>query len=279
MSDALARNPTGVLMRRFLALCLTVAALFALPVQAEEKPTVALDAASTPALFNPEQRGEIETIIKEYLSKNPQVVVDALEAMQAQMQAKQEAETIAAIKANRDEIMNPTIPPLGNPDGDVTIVEFFDYKCGYCRSTHPVTQRLLEEDKNIRIIHKQFPILGHVSMQAARYALSARNQGKYEAMHNKLMDGNTQLELENLPQLAQEAGLDMDKLSKDLMSQDIINEIRLNLELAQKLSIRGTPAFIIGDKLYPGSMNLDGFKQAVAEARAAAKNPAPAANP
>lgn len=258
-------------MRRSFFASLLMALSLALPATAEE--------AAKPASFSAEQRTEIEGIIKDYINKNPQVVVDALQAMQVQMEAEQQAQVVQAIKDNREELMKATVPVAGNPNGDVTVVEFFDYKCGYCRSTHPVVMKLLEGDKNVRLIRKEFPILGMLSMQASRYALAARNQGKYLEMHNKLFHADTQLEMETLPEIAREIGLDMDKVAKDMMSQDIMSELRANLELAQKLSIRGTPAFIIGDKLYPGSMNLEGFQQAVAEARAATKNPPPAANP
>jgi protein-disulfide isomerase len=219
-------------------------------------------------VFSPEQKAAIEAIIKEVVAKNPTMITNALEAAQIEMQEKMMAEQKEKLRANKARIEDASSGTVGgNPKGDVTIVEFFDYKCGYCRTVHPTMKQLIEDDKNVRIIYKEFPILGQISTQAARYALAARNQGKYVEMRDALFDPDTQLDLNALPEIAKSLGLDMDRVSKDIASKEIAAEIRDNIELAQELNIRGTPAFIIGDRLLPGAGGLNDMKQLVAEAR------------
>lgn len=229
-------------------------------------------------VFSAEQKAAIEAIIKDVVAKNPTMVTDALNAAQIETQQKMMAEQKEKLKANKSRIEDANSGTVGgNPKGDVTIVEFFDYKCGYCRSVHPTMKQLLEDDKNVRVIYKEFPILGQVSTQAARYALAARNQGKYIEMRDALFDPDTQLELSALPEMAKSLGLDMDRVAKDIASKEIAAEIRDNIELAQELGIHGTPAFIIGDRLLPGAGGLNDMKQLVAEARG--KAPAAAEKP
>ncbi len=224
--------------------------------------------ASTAPLFNEAQKTEIESIIKDYLLKNPSVLTDSLQQAQLEMQKKAMEEQKAAIIANKDKLHDTKSNTVaGNPKGDVTLVEFFDYRCGYCRSSHPVIQQLLEDDKNLRIIYKEFPILGPVSLQAARYALAARNQGKYLEMREKLYDPDTPLELSALPEMAKAIGLDLDKVKADIESREIATEINDNLQLAQTLNIHGTPAFILGDRLFPGALGLDELKQVIQQYR------------
>ena len=240
-------------MRRLVA-----AVLFALALH--------LPAAAQP--FSPDQKKAIEEIVRAYLLKNPEIIREAVEALQAKEQQSAEERRVEALARLKDELaFDPGSPVLGNPSGDVTVVEFFDYRCPYCKRTAPVIDQLVKEDGRIRRVMKEFPILGPESLFASRVALAARAQDKYEPMHRLLIAAKGALDQETVMKLAKEAGLDMAQLKRDLNSAAIDEALKKNRDLAGQLEITGTPAFIIGKEFVPGAAELDTFKTIVARAR------------
>ena len=241
------------------AVSLSLACLLALSVQ-----------GASAAEFNSSQQKAIEKIVHDYLVKNPEVLIEAmneLDAKQAAADQKKQGDAIA--KYHKQIFEDPTSYVAGNPKGDVTIVEFFDYHCGYCKKVFPEVQKLLKSDGNIRYVYKELPILSPESVFAARAALAGwkTDPAKYEALRNSLMSTHGALPKERVFRLAKEAGYDTDALRKTVDSPEIQAKIKDNFNLAQTLNIRGTPAFIIGDTLVPGAVDIDTLRQLVAQAR------------
>jgi protein-disulfide isomerase len=172
--------------------------------------------------FAPEQRQKIENLIHDYLLQHPDVLIDALRAAEQKLKSDADDKAKQALAARRKEIFDdPQTPVGGNPKGDVTLVEFFDYRCPYCKQVHPRLQELLAGDHNLRIAYKEFPILGAVSVGAARAALAAQRQGKYEAFHNAMMAVSGQITDETVYQVAKTVGLDVDRLKRDMAAPQI----------------------------------------------------------
>ncbi|NDC56793.1 MAG: DsbA family protein [Alphaproteobacteria bacterium] len=161
-------------------------------------------------------------------------------------------------------------PVTGNPKGDVTVVEFFDYQCGFCKRAHEETEKVLAEDKNLRYVYKQFPILGPNSLLAAKAAVAAHKQGKFLPLHTAFMKHKLPLTEEEINKLAKDVGLDVDKLKQDMESEPVVAYVNKSRELAESLGGRGTPLFVIGDKTYPGAMGTDQIKEILAGIRASA---------
>ena len=210
----------------------------------------------------------IERIVREYLLKNPEVILEAIENLEKKRSDSAQGAAKAAIAERRTEIFkDPDSPDAGNPNGDVAIVEFFDYRCPYCKQVVAPLAQLLKEDTKLSLVHKELPILGPDSVVAARAALAARKQGKYMPMHTALMQMRT-LDEPSILKAAAAQGLDTTKLKADMQSAETDAIIERNRALARALNISGTPAFIIGDALVPGAIDLRTLKSLVAEARA-----------
>jgi protein-disulfide isomerase len=247
----------------------------------------ALACAGTPAMAQPAQspmppaaatpvpplppgldKSTIERIVHDYLVQHPEVLVEAITEMRRRQEAASAEMAQKAIGDNREQIYNdPATPVAGNPKGDVTIVEFFDYHCGYCKQVQPSMESLLKEDGKLRFVFKELPILAPESRIAAAGALAAQRQGKYLAMHNALMNARGKLTRDRVLQIGKEAGLDVAKLEKDMQLPEIDAEIERNLKLAAALEINGTPSFLIGDELVPGAIDKDDIKKLIAKAR------------
>lgn len=221
------------------------------------------------AEFSPAQRAEIIAILREALRKDPSILRQAIEALQADEGRAQEESGRAALAAERSRLIDPADQVAGNPKGDVTIVEFFDVRCGYCKRLEPTMAELLRQDKNIRLIYKDLPILGPASMLGAKALIAAQGQNGYEKLRDALMRSNAEPTRENLRAEAQRLGMDGDKILRDMDSPAVQARITANLALAQRLAIRGTPAMIIGDTIIPGAVDLAELQKAVATARAA----------
>lgn len=242
-----------------LALCLAAVT----PAAAQEQ--------SLPGGFTPDQTQGIEEIVRQYLLDNPDVLVEALTIYRQRQKVVEKERQQQSVGVHRKALLeDPDAPVLGNPKGDVAIVEFFDYRCPYCRKAAPDVEKVVEEDGNIRLIMKEFPILGPQSAQAARAALASVRQGKYEEFHVALMSKQGDMSDAHIRQIAREVGLDVDRLEEDMKSKEIQEMILKNHELARELGIKGTPAFVIGDTLVPGLVDLQTLKQLVAQARAKA---------
>jgi len=224
----------------------------------------AAQAQSVPA----DQRQAIEQVVREYLLKHPEVIVEAIEELQKRERAAEERKGQQGLAQNKDKLFNdPASPIAGNPKGDVTLVEFFDYQCGYCKTVLADVHKLIKEDGKLKFVFKEFPILGPASVMASKAALASRAQGKYEAYHNALMGHRGQLDEATILKLASSVGLDTDKLRKDMESPEVQQALGANLALAEQLGIRGTPGFVVGDRIVPGAIKLDDMKKLVAEAR------------
>lgn len=227
---------------------------------------------SAPALaadpFSPAQKDALDAAIRAYILKHPEVIVESLNAMQQRQEAaEKEQQRLALTQLQAEIVANPNDPVLGNPDGDITVVEFFDYQCGYCkRMVEPVMQ-LLKQDPNVRWVMKEFPILGPASVTAARASVAARNQGAYIEFHVALMGYRGRLSDAAVFQTAAEVGLDMEKLKADMAAPETEKTIRDATMLARTLGVNGTPAFIIGDEILPGAVGLDTLVQQIEAAR------------
>src|ERR1700730_2430695 len=172
------------------------------------------------------------------------------------------------LRDRRHEVFDdPATPVGGNPQGDVTVVEFFDYRCPYCKQVQPALQKLLDQDRKLRFVYKEFPVLGEQSDIAAHAALAARLQGRYEAFHNAMMAAKGQISEELVYRVAGSVGLDVDRLKRDMTDPEIERALSANRALAKALELRGTPGFIIGDHIVPGAIDLDALKTMVADAR------------
>lgn len=190
--------------------------------------------------------------VKAYLMDNPEVIMEAIEEYQANQQEIEARRFKETVTQKKDVLHDPDAPFAGNPDGDLVIVEFFDYNCGYCKRAIGDVQTIIAKEKDVKIIFKEMPILSETSVHAARYALAAHKQGKYFDYHVALMEHRGQKDPESLQKIGEDLGLDVKKLIKDADSAEIRAEIEKDLELSRELGIRGTPAFIIGETMSPG---------------------------
>lgn len=223
------------------------------------------------AEFSPAQRAEMVEILREALRKDPSILRQAIEALQADEGRAQEEASRAALAAERSSLVDPADQVAGNPKGDVTIVEFFDVRCGYCRRMEPAMTELLRQDRNVRLIYKDLPILGPASVLGAKALIAAQAQNGYEKLRDALMKSNAEPTRDNLRAEAQRLGLDGDKILRDMDSPAVQARITANLALAQRLAIRGTPAMIIGDTVIPGAVDLAELQKTVALARSAVR--------
>ena len=225
-------------------------------------------AQGTAKALTPAQEQAVRKLVRDYLIENPEIIVEAMQRLRDKRQLA-ERERIAKVLVDyRTQIFeNPRSPVTGNPKGDVTIVEFFDYQCPYCKQVMDRLLKTVEGDGKIKLVFKEFPILGPNSMFAARAALASRRQGKYFKFHELLMGFKGKLSQETVFVLAKSIGLDTKRLAKDMNDPKIRKIISRNFELAQRLKINGTPAFIIGDKLVPGAINQQQLDDYIASAR------------
>ena len=207
---------------------------------------------------------QVKKLALDAILENPEIIMQAVAILQ------QREKDRAASGANTVRLQlesDPNAPNLGNPEGDVTVVEFFDYNCPYCRSAGETMQALLAADANVRVIYREWPILGDDSVIAARAALAAREQGKYEAFHWALMNGEGRVTEAVIFKVARDLGMDIAQLEADMVSPAVQAHIALSNALAQQLGFTGTPAFIVGDKTAPGMLSFDEITILVAEAR------------
>lgn len=222
-------------------------------------------AQSMPAPADKEAFGQA---VRQYLLDNPEVLLEAMEGLKAKQQQAEAEAFKSAFAARRKQIFDdPATPVGGNPKGDVTLVEFFDYRCGVCKSVHPVVAELVKTDSGIRRVYKEWPILGPESIFAARAALAAHRQGRYLAFHDALMAARGALDPAAVFSIAGKAGIDVARLKKDMDAPEIEAAIRKNYELARALNLNGTPSFLIGETVLRGARDLDTLRELVARAR------------
>jgi protein-disulfide isomerase len=228
----------------------------------------ATSAASGNAPFTALQKNDIRNTVREYLLDNPQVIVEAIEGLQAQQQHSQQQQNDGAIAANMEQLVNSRRDPfIGNPDASVTVVEFFDYQCPYCKRMAQDLAKIAAEDPDVKIIFKEFPVFGRESTLATRAALASAKQGKYAEFHLAIMGLRGAPSENALFRVASRLGMDLDRLRRDMQSPSIETQIQTNLQLARQVGVRGTPAFIVGDQLVPGAMSPEQMRQLIAEKR------------
>jgi protein-disulfide isomerase len=196
------------------------------------------------------------------------VLVDAMKELERKQDNERDVQAQKGIEEHGQDLLNdPDSPVSGNPNGDVTIVEFSDYQCPYCKRSYPIVKSIVAADGKVKIIYKDLPILGEASRIAALAALASRNQGKHEAFHNALMTFGGKLDQDQIFAIATSVGIDVDQLRKDMEDPKLKKIIDRNMALASALGVRGTPAFVIGKQFVPGAIDADTLKQLIDEAR------------
>ena len=206
----------------------------------------------------------IKELALEAILENPEIIMQAVEILR---QREQQAAAAQASVVRRQLEMDANAPNMGNPDGDVTIVEFFDYNCGYCRRAAQALRTVLDQDPNVRVIMQEWPVLGEGSVYAARAALAARAQDKYDDFHWALMNNSGRLNEAAIMKIARDVGLDTARLQADMQLPMVDAHIAKADVMAKTLGFTGTPGFIIGDAAAPGFISADQMMALIAEAR------------
>jgi len=222
--------------------------------------------------FTDTQRSDIETIVKNYLIAHPEVLEEAMNELSKRQAAAEAQKHEESIGKNADAIFNsPRGVTLGNKDGDVTFVEFFDYNCGYCKRAMADMMDLLKNDKKLKVVLKEFPVLSEGSVEAAKVAVAVRMQDptgqKYLDFHQKLLGGRGPADKARAMAAAKDAGLDTAKLEKDMASPEVKATIEENFKLAEEMGMNGTPSYVIGKQVVIGAVGLDGLKEKIGIAR------------
>jgi protein-disulfide isomerase len=241
---------------RPLAVAAVLALTAATPLRAEE--------------FSKPQRGEIEKIVREYLIAHPEVLQEAMAELEKRQQTAELEKARVAVKAHSDALFNSSRQvTLGNPQGDVTFVEFFDYNCGYCKRALADMLELMKKDPKVKVVLKEFPVLGPGSIEAAQVAVAVRMQApqKYLDFHQKLLNGRGQADKARALAAAKEAGLDVARIEKDLKSEEIAKTLEESMKLAEALGLNGTPSYVINNDVVIGAVGFAALNQKVQAAR------------
>jgi protein-disulfide isomerase len=239
----------------FAALC--VSAALSLPATAQDK-----------SAFTPAQRDELGKFIRDYLVKNPEVLTEAIQALQDKDEAKREDQRKATIAIYKTELYNPAEATyLGNAKGDVTIVEFFDYNCGYCKSMFTTMIDAVNADGEIKWVLKEFPILGPTSVTAAKAALAARRQNKYAEFHRAMITFKGQVNEVSITAVAKNVSMDIAKMQADMKDPEFDKLLDQTREIAKDMGITGTPAILVGDTFVGGAVDKETLKNLIAQAR------------
>lgn len=213
-------------------------------------------------------RDAFERRVRDYLVANPEVIVEAMQNLERKQREAEQTEAQAALTAHRDELLNsPESPVGGNPQGDVTLIEFFDYNCPYCRQVAPAMVAAEDGDPQLRIVYKEFPILGPNSVFAAKAALAALRQNLYPQFHKAMMQVSGSADEAQVVAVAKEIGLNVEQLRTDMQDPAMDAEIDRNLALARALRINGTPGFVIGDEILRGATDLQTMQRLIDQAR------------
>jgi len=241
-------------MLRFFILLICSFLIFT-PAQADDK-------------LSDQEKQEVRDLVRDTILSNPEILVEAMTILQKKQETARLDAQKTTLKSIGDSIdKGPLTPTAGNPNGDVTLIEFFDYQCGYCKRAFPGVMEVVNGDKNLRYVLKEFAILGPQSEIAARAALAAQKQNKYMELHTALMTLPGRLNEDKILKTAESVGLDVTTLQEDMKGDDVTAEIMSTRAVAQRLGLTGTPAFIIGDQIIPGAASPDALKDAIEKAR------------
>ena len=222
----------------------------------------------SPAFAQEMDEDALKALILQTIRDNPEVVMEAIETLQAREEAAKELAAAEALKTQKAALQNdPNAPVMGNPDGDITVVEFFDYNCGYCRRVFPAIQELMAGDTNIKVVMREWPILGEESVFAARASLASRKQGKYEEFHTALMEFQGRASEAVVLRVADDLGMDIDQLRADMEGPEVEAHFAASRQLTQALGLNGTPAFVFEDQLVPGAIELEQMQALVEQIR------------
>jgi protein-disulfide isomerase len=215
-------------------------------------------------------RSDVESIVREYLLANPEILEEAFTALQQKREAEADAARLEQLAVYRDELENsPRDPVLGNPEGDVTLVEFFDYNCGYCRRAHDDMKRLIEGDPELRVVLKEFPVLGRSSMEAAAVSIAVNMIAPdlYGEFHEKLMTRDGEANEAAALEVAEALGLSREEIRTEIRSDAVRETVEASYEVAQALGLSGTPSYVVGDIVEFGAVGYDALKESINETR------------
>ena len=208
-----------------------------------------------------------DAAIERYIRAHPEVIEQSLQAMEAKREADQKEQQKVALKAKQYELLHDPLSPVsGNPKGEITVVEFYDYRCGFCKKAASAVTELQKVDPRVRVVYKDFPILGEPSEIAAKAALASQAQGKHQAFHEALLASHADMTKESVLKIAAKTGLNAKRLEADMADPKWKGVIAKNRALARELGISGTPGFIVGNELVPGALDLNGLKELIARA-------------
>lgn len=220
--------------------------------------------------FDEAETNAIEQVVKDYLLKNPEIIREALQELERRTAEIEKQRQKTLISENKALLLDEKYSfSTGNKKGDITVVEFFDYNCPYCRQALKDIVKLLDEDKNVHVVLKEYPILGEASQKASLAALAARKQGKYMEYHQALLNAKGRINDKAIEDIAKQVGLDVKKLKKDMASDEVKGELQKNIDVGIKLGINGTPTFIFNDQVIPQVLPFDAMKSLIAKIRKA----------
>ncbi len=224
--------------------------------------------AAVTASAAPATQDDLGKRIRAYLMANPEVLVEAMNELERKQDTQRDAVASKAIQQYESQLFRDADTPVaGNPSGDVTIVEFNDYQCPYCKRAFQAIKSVANADGNVKIIYKDLPILGEASRIAALAALASMQQGKHKPFHDALMEATGKLDRARILEIAASVGIDVAQLEKDMENPKLREIIERNMAIANALGVRGTPAFVIGQQFVPGAVDADTLKQLIADAR------------
>ena len=228
--------------------------------------------AASAQSFSDSQRGDIETIVRNYLIAHPEVLEEAMNELSKRQAAAEAEKHEASVASNAKTIFDsPRGVTIGNKDGDVAFVEFFDYNCGYCKRAMADMLDLMKSDPKLKVVLKEFPVLGPGSVEAAQVAVAVRMQDpsgkKYLDFHQKLLGGKGQADKARAMAAAKDAGLDTARIEKDIASPEVRATIEENFRLAEAMGMNGTPSYVIGKQVVIGAVGLDNLREKIGVAR------------
>lgn len=219
-------------------------------------------------------KGEVDTLIKEYILSNPEILIQSLESFEVKQRQQQMEQAQKAVKEKKEDLFaDENSPSIGPADADITIVEFFDYNCGYCKKALNDVSQVMKDDKKVRVVFKEFPVLGPNSLELSKWSIAAnlQNKDKYFDFHQALLLHKGKKDDDAIAKIAEDVGLNADQLKTEKDSAKVESILKEMNELARALGIRGTPGFVINDELYPGWIPADRMKAEISKKREAMK--------
>ena len=212
------------------------------------------------------QDTDLEKKVLEIIRNNPEIIMEAIKILQAKDAKNKQEQADQNIKSNKQRLEDDkNAPILGNPNGEITIVEFFDYNCGYCRRAFKTIMNLIADNNAVKVVMRELPILGDASVFTAKASLASQKQQKYEEFHVALMNNRSRNTEKSVLKIAKKIGMDVDQLQLDMNSSFVLDHIEESQELSDSLGISGTPAFVFGEKIVPGAIDLQAMKDLVAQ--------------